>query len=335
MQVHEAEALMEMTIPNSGNDIAMSVVIPTFNRREVLLTALRALLNQTLRGHCYEILVADDGSSDGTGEAVNALAAIAPLPIIYSWAENCGANAARNRALWQARGRLLVFINDDTIGMPDFLETHLATHELYPDDKVAVLGRVTISPEVPHSVFADLHLDAAFQTFAGRRELDWRAFYTCNISVKADFLRCCGQFEERLRWHEDIELGERLARHGLRVIYEPTALGHHLHHLQEHDYLGVANREGISLAEWYYKDHSLLAVLGSLGFHLAAPTRKKVAYWVADRVFNPQSYPSFVKLAGLLAPNHPELAKMLYRKLFQARKRQAATQRLKQLGAPQ
>lgn len=323
---------MDMTLPNDGGTLAMSVVIPTFNRRDVLLKSLHALLNQTLSQSLYEILVADDGSTDGTGEAVTALAAIAPLPIVYSWSENHGANAARNRAILMAHGRLLVFINDDTIGVPDFLEQHLATHQLYPDDNVAVLGRVTISPEVPHSVFADLHLDAAFQSFAGRRELDWRAFYTCNISVKADFLRNCGRFEERLRWHEDVELGERLARHGLRVIYEPSALGHHLHHLQEHDYLGVARREGISLAEWYDKDRSLLPVLGSLGFHLAAPARKKVSYWVADRIFNPLAYPSFVKLAGRLAPRHPELAKILYRKLFQARKRQAASQRLKQLG---
>lgn len=313
-------------------DPDISVIIPTYNRRAVLLTALRALCTQSLAPDQYEVVIADDGSVDGTGEALQAFANDARVRITYSRDENRGANAARNRAIRLARGRLLAIINDDTIGVPDFLERHLAAHAAYPAEAVAVLGRMTIAPEVPNSIFADLHLDAAYQTFHGARELDWRAFYTCNISVKAAFLRRFGLFEERLRWHEDLELGERLAHHGLRVIYEPAALGYHLHHLQEEDYLGVADREGIALAEWYAKDRSLLGVLGSIGFHPAAPANKKMQYWVADRLFNPTLYPAYVGLARRLSTRHPAVAQALYRKLFQARKRQAANLRLKELG---
>lgn len=311
---------------------SISVVIPTYNRRDVLLECLTALCAQDLAPDEFEILVADDGSSDGTAEAVTRFAEHAPVSVRYSWAENRGANAARNRAIEESRGRILVIINDDTIAVPDFLHQHLSAHAEYPGDEVAVLGRVTISPKVPYSVFADLHLDAAYAPFWGVRELDWRAFFTCNISVKAAFLHRWGMFEENLRWHEDLELGERLARHGLRVIYEPKALGYHLHHLQEKDYLGVAEREGVSLANWYAKDNSLRDVLGSLGFHRAASWRKRIVYWCADRVLNPRIYPAFLFLARRLSRKHPACAQALYRKLFQAHKRQATDQRLQQIG---
>ena len=59
--------------------------------------------------------------------------------------------------------------------------------------------------------FAKLHLDANFSLWKGQTELDWRAFYTCNVSVKKSFLVKFGLFEESLRYHEDVELGARLA----------------------------------------------------------------------------------------------------------------------------
>ena len=311
--------------------LKLSVIIPTYNRCRVLIEALKALSSQQLSFADFEVIVADDGSVDGTGDAVRAFANDAPMSVIYSWERNKGANAARNRAIAQASGAVLVIINDDTVATPDFLARHLAAHEAHPAENVAVLGRVTISPEVPYSLFADLHLDGCYKVFEGQRELDWKAFFTCNLSVKAEFLRKYGLFEERLRWHEDVELGERLARNGLKVIYEPAALGFHLHHLQEKDYLGVAAREGASLAEWYCKDPSLLGKLGEVGFHPAAGIRKRSVYWLADRLFNPAFYPFFVGVARVLSDPYPNGARALYRKLFQARKRQAARSRLKQL----
>lgn len=310
----------------------LSVIIPTYNRKDVVISALQALCRQDLAADRFEIVVADDGSRDGTGDAVQAFAAQAPVRIVYSWEANRGANAARNRAIGMARGRLLVIINDDTIAVPEFLSLHLSAHQVHPLVTDAVLGRMTISPEVPPSFFARLHLDDWYSQIDNRRELDWKSFATCNISVKAAFLAQHGLFDERMRWHEDVELGERLMHHGLRVIYEPAALGLHLHHLREKDYLGVAAREGVSLAEWYAKNPSVGPRMAEIGFHVYASPRKRLVYRVADAVFAGPLNRWLVALARRLTAHHPGPAETLYRKLYQAEKRRATRHRMKELG---
>lgn len=321
---------------SSQHPLELSVIIPSYNRRPILLRALQALCEQDLPHHLFEIVVADDGSADGTSDAVEAFAAKHPPPkaprIVCTSAPNQGANAARNRAIGLAKGRLLVIINDDTIAVRGFLSAHLAEHQAHPGTEVAVLGRMTISPEVPPSLFAALHLDAWFAQFHDAVELDWKGFVTCNLSVKAELLRRHGLFEERMRWHEDLELGERLRAQGLRVRYRKDALGYHLHHLQERDFLGVAGREGISLAEWYAKNPALGPVIAEVGFHPFASPRKRLQYRLADAVFNAWSFPAFVRLARALGGQHPALAQKLYLKLYQAQKRRATRQRLRELG---
>lgn len=322
--------------PRSELGPELSVIIPSFNRKPILLRALQALCEQDMPATRFEIVVADDGSSDGTREAVEAFAAQHPPPqapyIRCSSAPNQGANAARNRAIRLATGRLLVIINDDTIAVPGFLSAHLAEHQAYPDLAVAVLGRMTISPDVPPSLFADLHLDAWFAQFTDATELDWKGFVTCNLSVKAELLHRHGMFEERMRWHEDLELGERLRAQGLRVRYRRDALGYHLHHLRERDFLGVADREGVSLAEWYAKNPALGPTIAEIGFHPFATAAKRVQYRLADAMFNPWFYPAGVRLARALSTGQPALAQKLYLKLYQAQKRRATRRRLHELG---
>ncbi|HUU22887.1 MAG TPA: glycosyltransferase family A protein, partial [Phycisphaerae bacterium] len=154
----------------------LSVIIPTFNRAPILGKCLEALAGQSCDGGLYEVLVADDGSSDATRATVRDFAQRGSPRVRYLQQENSGANAARNRGIGLARGAILLFINDDTIATPDMLAEHLAAHDLYPDDWVAVLGRVTLSPALRPSRLGRLHLDRAYASLAGRTELDWRAF---------------------------------------------------------------------------------------------------------------------------------------------------------------
>lgn len=301
----------------------LTVIIPTYNRSTVLKRCLDALTSQTLLADLYEIVVADDGSSDDTRQTVERCAAGSPARVNYLWQSNAGANAARNLAVAEARGRLLLFINDDTIATPTMLAEHIQTHQLHPDESVAVLGRVTISPQVPYSMFAKLHLDASYAQWRGKRELDWRAFYTCNISVKKSFLVKYGLFEESMRYHEDLELSERLSHHGLRVIYNPHAQGYHYHCLQEKEYLNVAKREGSALAKWYKKSPHLKSELASIGFYPYMDTAKRIQYLFADLIINPLTTPFFLKAARKISTTREDIALTIYKKLFQALKREA------------
>lgn len=300
-----------------------TVIIPTYNRGAVVERCVEALLAQSCRADAYEIIISDDGSEDDTKKRADRLAAVAPERIRYLWQPNSGANAARNRAVRESRGGLLLFINDDTIADKRMVEEHLLTHRRFPAEEISVLGRVTISPEVPVSIFARLHLDANFGLWQGRTELDWRAFYTCNVSVKKSFLLKHGLFEESLRYHEDIELAQRLSRHRLKVIYNPDALGLHLHLLSENEYLKVAERDGTALAAWSRKSPHLRKELASIGFYPFMPAAARLKYMAADLIINGVTASPLAAVARVLSRRHAPLALVIYRKLYQSIKRKA------------
>lgn len=294
---------------------------------------LGALERQAFPAADFEIIVSDDGSADNTPDIISEFARRNPEPKIhYLWQPNAGANAARNRGIVASRGRILLFINDDTIAAPEMLSEHLRSHELYPQESTVVLGRVTVSPEIGSSLFVRLHLDAGYDLLKNRTELDWKAFYTCNVSVKKSFLLKYGTFEEKMRYHEDLELSERLSSHGLKIIYNPKALGYHHHCLQESEYLDIAHREGKSLAIWYKKSPLLKKELASLGFYPGLPIYRRLKYVIADSAVNTWTLPLLLFFASRLSKAHEKTATILYKKAFQSLKRKAIRDELRKRG---
>jgi GT2 family glycosyltransferase len=215
----------------------VSVVIPTFNRKEVLVKAIKAHLAQSAIDEIKEILVVDDGSTDGTDSAVSALAAGAPFPLRRLYQSNRRQAAARNLGISEATGEIILFADDDIIPTADLLAEHLRWHDRYPEPRAAVLGFVQWSPEVQPTPFMRwLGLDGplfAYAHFAGKTELDFRAFYTCNLSLKTELLRATGAFDEDFEGYgfEDAELGYRLQKNGMRLLYNPAAVGYHYKHV--------------------------------------------------------------------------------------------------------
>lgn len=311
----------------------LSVIVPTFNRAAILAKCLQALSSQTCDGDLYEVIVADDGSTDATRATVEPLAGRGAPQIRYLHQPNAGANRARNRAIAVARGAILLLINDDTIATPQMLAEHLATHDRHPDDRVAVLGRMTISPSLPPSRLAPLHLDRAYALLGDRRELDWRAFFTCNVSVKRALLDRGGLFEERLRYHEDLELGERLSHLGLRVIYRPEALGHHDHFLTEEEFFAVAAREGQALAVWSRIAPQLGPVLGSLGFEPAQPRARRIRHRLVELVINRATLPAWRWVARHCPSALEGLALVVYDKSYQCVRRASLRRELRAAGS--
>jgi glycosyltransferase involved in cell wall biosynthesis len=269
----------------------LSVIIPTYNRSTIVARSIEALARQNCDPGLYEVIVSDDGSTDDTRQVVDSFANRSPMAIQYLYQQNAGANRARNRAVAVARAPVLLLINDDTIATPDMLPQHLAMHARYPDDRIAVLGRVTVSPELPPTRMSDLHLDASYRKLGNRREHDWRVFFTCNVSVKKSLLERGGLFEERLRYHEDLELSERLSHHGLKVIYCREALGYHYHYLTEEEYLAIAERDAQALATWYRLAPHLSSVLGTLGFEPGVPFHRRIKHQVVDLLINDATIP--------------------------------------------
>ncbi len=218
-----------------GEKLKISVVIATYGRSEILPETLQCLELQTLDPSCFEVLVIDDGSPDNTSEVVQGLQKKMSYSLIYLRHPNRGICYTQNRGIQAARAPIVLLIPDDVFLTPQALEAHLESHALHPEPVVAVLGRNLQSPELAkHSVFLK-HWDPwKFKKRVVPVELPYYKFWACNISCKKAFLLRSGLFNEQMveegsYAHEDVELGCRLEKEGLRLLYNPEALGYHYH----------------------------------------------------------------------------------------------------------
>jgi len=211
----------------------LSVIIPTYNRREIVLKTLEGYKRQTATDEILEVVVVDDGSADGTGEAVAQSALSSPFPIRLLRQDNRGLASARNLGIRGAKGDLILFGDDDIIPTSTLVAEHVAWNKKYPAPSVAILGLVAWSPDVNATPFMEwLGLDCVLFSFghlSPGSEVGPAYTYFCNTSVKKCFLLEKGMFDEDFRAYgfEDIELGHRLMKKGFRLFYNPDAIGHH------------------------------------------------------------------------------------------------------------
>jgi glycosyltransferase involved in cell wall biosynthesis len=211
----------------------ISVIIPTYNRKKTLLRTLEAYKRQSAGGEILEVVVVDDGSTDGTGEATAQAALGSPFPIRYLRQDNHGQGLARNLGIRSADGELVLLGDDDIIPTPTLVAEHAAWHRKHPSPSVAVLGYVAWSPELKPTPFMEwLALDGILFDYGHLSPgctAGFMYFYSCNISLKRRFLLDQGMFDEDFHTYgyEDSELGYRLMQRGLRLLYNPAAIGHH------------------------------------------------------------------------------------------------------------
>jgi glycosyltransferase involved in cell wall biosynthesis len=227
-------------VGSSDNKLKLSVVMATYNRAETIRETLRHLAEQELDPAEYEVIVVDDGSPDHTGAVVEQWRTRAPFRLTYLRHENHGPGYTQNRGLEVANAPIVLLMADDIFMSPQALRAHLDMHEAHPGEEVAALGRVEQSPALAElSVFLSKLDRMRFADFAGSQEVPYYRFWACNISVKREFVLRHGPFREECGRagpgsHEDSELGYRLSYAGLRILYQPDALGFH-HHIMTLD----------------------------------------------------------------------------------------------------
>lgn len=112
-----------------------SVVIPTYNRRHGVREAIDSVLAQT-EGD-FEVVVVDDGSTDGTADVVREQYAEEPRVVVLT-KPNGGTASARNHGIEAARGQAIAFLDSDDLYLPTFLERQLAALDAHPDAAMAI-----------------------------------------------------------------------------------------------------------------------------------------------------------------------------------------------------
>lgn len=210
----------------------ISVIAPTYNRSRVVETSLEHLLAQDYPADRFEVLIVDN-STDDTPEMVERVAAGTEVSVRLMRVDERLPAIKRNLGLDEARGDLVMFINDDVWFDAKALAEHANSHRVI-GAPAAVLGHVYQSPQMQQTPFTEFYEPFAYHELAGRADqpVPYRYFWSMNLSLpRAVMLARNLRFHED--WaqigHEDIELGYRWSQAGLPIYYNPRATGEHYH----------------------------------------------------------------------------------------------------------
>lgn len=238
----------------------ISIIIPTYNGRPTLDRVLPSVVTQDFPPDRYEVIVLDDGSTDGTREFVGELQP--PVALIYHWQPNRGRAAARNAGSRLARGRVLLYLDADIIATPTLLRRH-AQYHARDRRPTGVQGRTLQHPETLQTTFMRATNLLPDLTIRRKHALSPLHVITRNFSVTADAFWEVGGFDEAFAGYgwEDIELALRLEQAGVRLHYEPAALAYH-YHIQRLEELLPKLRQAGEGAVYFWQKHGRPGRLG-------------------------------------------------------------------------
>ncbi len=215
----------------------VSVVIPTYNRREGLLQALQSLEEQTLSD--FEIIVVDNAADSLVEGIVGDFNETARIAVRYIPHDSGGISGARNRGAREASGDILVYTDDDLTFERNWLAAHREKFEQHPD-MAAAGGRVRPFWEAPPpqwliDYIGDSRIFPILALFDCGGEFTISAgniFFGCNMAIRKDVLFEYGGFRPELFGSWTIGSGEwgvvlRLQKGDRMIGYNPEAVVHH------------------------------------------------------------------------------------------------------------
>jgi glycosyltransferase involved in cell wall biosynthesis len=255
--------------------VEVSVIIPTYNRAELLRACLTALGQQTQSPTDFEVIVVVDGSSDGTLEMLSHLTTPFRLQVLVQ--ANSGAAVARNQGAREAAGALCLFLDDDIVAEPGLVAAHLeAQHQRGP---MLGLGHLTCQPATTDGFahqFATWWTDHYARLEEGSTSVSFLDCWSGNLSVpRATFLEAGGFATDLVRL-EDVDLGYRLERIGLPLVYICSAIGHQDYRKGFADIAREVELSGAASVELHRRHPTMLASL-RMGRYTEARLRFRLA----------------------------------------------------------
>jgi GT2 family glycosyltransferase len=205
---------------------AVTIVVPTFQRRDSVLRLLRSLESQTVPPSTFDVVVTVDGSTDGTAAAVRGHAA--PFGVTVIEGPNRGRARACNSGVRAAQGDLLILLDDDMEATAGLVDAHARAHAGPARRAVVGAAPIVSSPGSPPFVryMADGFRSRLDRLGKPGYRVRFRDTYTGNFSVRREVLESVGGFDESFQvyGHEDYELALRLQAAGVELGYSAEAV---------------------------------------------------------------------------------------------------------------
>lgn len=263
----------------------ISVIIPTFNRREILARTLPTVFDQDFPGDEYEVIVVVDGSTDGSIELLRALKPACGFLVIEQ--KNSGQTVALNAGVKAATGRLILRLDDDLLCDRSLVAEHTVAHS--GGEPALVFGWTMVSSQSQWSLETEcmrVESDAYYERLQHGGGPVWPqdAWVGPNCSMSRMTYLQCGGYDERLpRRFEDVEMGLRLWKSGCQFRFWPKAVTHHLCTKSEGEMARDLEIEGKSLIALCrihpeYRAHTSLAQV------VQGPSWKRATYRITAHV---------------------------------------------------
>jgi lipopolysaccharide/colanic/teichoic acid biosynthesis glycosyltransferase/glycosyltransferase involved in cell wall biosynthesis len=218
--------LNNSSLTNHTSTLLCSVVVPVFNGARSITLCLDALAQQTVDCAHYEVIVVDDGSTDGTAQIVQRWVAQHPtMPLQLLQQPNGGAAAARNTGAHAACAEIILFTDADCAPLPHWMETLL---EAFADPATAgAKGTYLTNQSSLVARFVQSEYEDRYDLMAQHAQIDFIDTYSAAYR-RAIFWENQG-FDPLFRICEDQEFSFRLSQKGYRMVFVPRAQVRHLH----------------------------------------------------------------------------------------------------------
>lgn len=206
-------------------DFALSVVIPTYNRKAIVLDTLKALTTEG-SSNSFEVIVLVDGSNDGTFTELQEIEW--DLNIRFFFHENRGLAATRNRGGKLAQSEIILFIDDDMRACQNLIDEHIKHHTANIDVAVGRIGFDPSSPDTLIGSFVSSWTEEFHQQLLKDGITTGMHVQGGHFSIKKSCFDQLGGFKEAYNeggryGNEDMDFGLRLFESGFKVEYASTA----------------------------------------------------------------------------------------------------------------